>query len=205
MTKPPLFTGQFTYLAGADRYEILPSYCLPEFAFIGRSNVGKSSTINTLIGNQSCARKSHTPGRTQKIHAFSIKERLIIVDLPGYGYAKLSKGQSLSISTLIQDYIQKRAALRRVFVLIDARRGIMPIDIDCFDWLDHCGTAFSVILTKIDKTGALAQKIDAIRLALRHYSLLDPNIFAISNTKKEGINPLRLSLTEELTALKRDI
>ncbi len=147
-----LFAQDCTFVAGADRLDILPPPTLPEIAFAGRSNVGKSSLINALLGRKSLARVSHTPGRTQQLNFFLLGKRFYIVDMPGYGYAVTSKAKIKIWSRLIQDYLKGRIPLKRVFLLIDSRHGFKATDEVVMEELDKAAVSFQIVLTKADKS-----------------------------------------------------
>lgn len=157
------------YLASAVKPEQYPETDLPEVAFIGRSNVGKSSLINSLTRNGHLAKTSGTPGKTRTINFFAVQSKrseetseykdFLIVDLPGYGYAKASKVDKKNWSAFIQQYIEKSARLVKIYQLIDVRHGLMPNDAECFSWLTALGTDVGIVFTKADKaTQAVAAK-----------------------------------------------
>src|SRR6266481_4652728 len=146
-----LFARDCRFIAGAGDADSLPEETLPEIAFLGRSNVGKSSLVNALTGRRMLARTSKTPGRTRQINFFALDGRLMLVDLPGYGYAAASKGAIASWTRLVQHYLQARAELRRVYLLIDARHGIKAEDRPTMRLCDRAGLSYLVVLTKIDK------------------------------------------------------
>ncbi len=163
-----------------------------EFAFIGRSNVGKSSLINCLTGNSSLAHTSSTPGKTQCINHFVINGSWYLVDLPGYGYAKLSKERRAKLSGIINDYIENRESLALLFVLLDSRHDLLKIDLDFLLSLGEKGVPFAVVLTKCDKLGtnALASRIEALKRQLGEYWEPLPDIFATSSKSAAGRQPL---------------
>ena len=147
-----LFAGACDFTAGAMTAEQLPLPGLPEVAFAGRSNVGKSSLINALTGRKALARTSQTPGRTQQINFFDLGGRLVLADLPGYGYARASKGRARAWTRLVMLFLRGRPCLRRVFLLIDARRGIGDGDREVMAALDEAAVNYQLVLTKADKT-----------------------------------------------------
>lgn len=147
-----LFAQECNFIAGAATIDALPATRLPEIAFVGRSNVGKSSLINALTGRKSLARISHTPGRTQQINFFNLGDQLMLVDLPGYGFAKVSKQQQQQWGDLIGHYLATQPNLRLLCLLIDGRHGIKPSDKDMMTLLKQTATPFLVVLTKADKT-----------------------------------------------------
>ena len=135
----------------APALEGAPDWERPEFAFIGRSNVGKSSMINMLTNKAALAKVSATPGKTQLLNFFVINETWCLVDLPGYGYAKIAKSEKINFNESVGDYIERRPNLRRVFVLIDSRLPPQRLDVDFIAWLVGCGVPFSLVFTKADK------------------------------------------------------
>ena len=149
-----LFRRPCTFLKGVVRVADLPGDTLPEVAFAGRSNVGKSSLLNALVGQKALARTSNTPGRTREVNYFLLDERLYLVDLPGYGYARASKKEVAGWNRLIQDYLKGRASLRRVFLLIDARHGLKSSDKPTLALMDQAAVSYQVVLTKADKVKA---------------------------------------------------
>jgi GTP-binding protein len=146
-----LFTRPITFLMGAVSLDTLPPYSLPEVAFVGRSNVGKSSLINALVGRSGVARASNTPGRTQEINFFDLDGRLTLVDLPGYGFAQAPKDKVEKWTRLIRGYLKGRPVLRRVLLLIDSRHGVKDNDKTMMDMLDKAAVVYQVVLTKADK------------------------------------------------------
>jgi GTP-binding protein len=154
------------FIIGAARPEQFPVESLPEIAFLGRSNVGKSSLINCLVEKKGLARTSSSPGCTQAIQFYRVGGQWHFVDLPGYGYAKVSKDQSRGWKDLIEAYLTQRNHLKLCLILIDARRGWMDGDLELKQWLEHWGRPFRVIATKIDKLKTQkerAQSMAAIR------------------------------------------
>ena len=146
-----LFAGPCDFIWGSSRIDNLPPQSLPEVAFVGRSNVGKSSLVNALTGRKTVARVSQTPGRTQQINFFNLGGKLILVDLPGYGYAKASKTDAMEWQTLAFTYMSGRSTLARVCVLIDSRRGLMPSDLAVMEMLDRTAVSYELVLTKTDE------------------------------------------------------
>src|SRR5438270_13623118 len=149
-----LFAQDCRFIAGAAEADALPEERLPEIAFLGRSNVGKSSLVNALTGRRTLARTSNTPGRTRQINFFALGDRLMLVDLPGYGYAEASKSAVQAWTRTVQHYLRARNSLRRVCLLIDSRHGLKeparPILLLC----GSAGLSYQVVLTKTDKPGA---------------------------------------------------
>jgi len=157
-----LFAGACDFIWGATSAEQLPPEKLNEVAFVGRSNAGKSSLVNALTGRKALARVSQTPGATRQINFFDLGGKLMLVDLPGYGFAKRSKTESDSWQEMIFAYLRRRARLRRVLLLIDARRGVMDSDRQVMALLDQAAVSYGLVLTKADelksseRPGALA-------------------------------------------------
>ena len=191
-----LFAQECRFVAGAANPGALPPETLPEIAFIGRSNVGKSSLVNALTGRRMLARTSHTPGRTQQINFFDLGGRLMLVDLPGYGYAEASKSAVKSWTSLVRHYLQTRAALRRVCLLIDSRHGIKEIDRPLMRMLDDAGVSYQIVLTKADKAGKreLASVPGNIMAELAPHVAAHPEIHLTSALDRRGIAELRETL-----------
>lgn len=172
-----------------------PEWDRPEFAFIGRSNVGKSSMINMLSNKDGLAKVSATPGKTQLLNFFVMNDRWSLVDLPGYGYAKVAKSEKINFNESVGDYLEQRENLRRVFVLIDCRLPPQPIDIDFIDWLGDCGVPFALVFTKADKQSAgktqssVARFLDSMPEHLRG---VPPVIVSSSKDRKGRIEILKL-------------
>jgi GTP-binding protein len=191
-----LFAGDCTFLKGVVALDQLPPPDLPEVAFIGRSNVGKSSLVNALTGRKALARTSNTPGRTQELNFFDLGGRLMLVDLPGYGFAKAPKPAVEAWTRLIRQYLQGRPNLTRVNLLIDARHGIKPPDEDFMTMLDRSAVVFQVVLTKADKLKAGQQQrvFEATRKRLEKHVAAYPEQFMTSSEKGTGIPELRAEL-----------
>jgi len=193
-----LFSGPIHFVKGVVRIDGLPVEPLPEVAFAGRSNVGKSSLLNMLTGRKALARTSNTPGRTRELNYFLVGEALHIVDMPGYGYARAPKSQVKGWNQLIYDYLRGRAQLKRVFLLIDARHGIKNTDQDALALMDEAAVSYQVVLTKIDKISAAqlkrVQQETAAQLA--KHPAAHPEIIATSSEKRLGISELRAAITE---------
>jgi GTP-binding protein len=149
-----LFAGPCDFIWGATSPDQLPPDSLNEIAFVGRSNAGKSSLVNALTGRKSLARVSQTPGATRQINFFNLGGRLMLVDLPGYGFAKRSKTEAESWQEMIFAYLRHRARLRRVLLLVDARRGVMDSDQQVMALLDQAAVSYGVVLTKVDELKA---------------------------------------------------
>jgi GTP-binding protein len=193
-----LFAGPCTFVAGAATVESLPPPSLTEVAVAGRSNVGKSSFLNALTGRRALARTSSTPGRTQQINFFDLGGRLMLVDLPGYGYNKAGKKNALNWNRLIQLYLRGRARLRRVLVLVDCRRGLGPTDRQTMDELDAVAVNYQVILTKADKAGKGENSAEAVaqRIAeeIKGHPAAHPDVLITSSEKGSGIEAVRAVL-----------
>lgn len=184
-----IFRQEAKFVAGVARPSQFPQLILPQFAFIGKSNVGKSSLINTICNRKALARVSHTPGRTQQINFFSIADKLMLVDLPGYGFAKVSANQRAGWEKLIVHYLQNGNLLRMVNLLIDARRGIKEPDIEIMNLLKLCGKPFQIILTKADKIGA----IDKLKAQMQeHLEALGFSCNIIITSSRNGLGAKEL-------------
>ena len=179
------------YTAAADISQF-PHINLPEVCFAGRSNVGKSSLINSICSKRSLARTSNTPGRTQLIHFYNIKNKLFLSDLPGYGYAKAPKSKRFEWIKLMESYFKNRSNLSRVFILIDARRGIKNSDHELMDLLNIVAVNFQCILTKIDKISSTAlREVTVTTLSqTEKYAASFPEILQSSSNKKIGIDKI---------------
>ncbi len=172
-----------------------PDWNRPEFAFIGRSNVGKSSMINMLSNKDDLAKVSATPGKTQLLNFFVMNEFWSLVDLPGYGYAKVAKSEKINFNESVGDYLEKRENLRQVFVLIDSRLPPQRIDIDFVNWLGDCAVPFALVFTKADKQSA-AKTQAAVKAFLEtmpgHLAGIPPVITSSSKNRTGRIEILKL-------------
>ena len=194
-----LFGAPCDFLLGVAALHQLPEGHLPELAFAGRSNVGKSSLINALTRRKTLARTSNTPGRTQQLNYFNLGSRLMLVDLPGYGFAKAPKQVVDQWHDLIRNYLLGRAELRRACVLIDSRHGIKDVDRDVMNMMDETAVNYQVVLTKSDKvkTSELEATLDKIRAELQaEHVAAHPDIIVTSSEKGYGIEELRAALAE---------
>jgi GTP-binding protein len=191
-----LFAREARFVAGAADPGALPPAALPEITFAGRSNVGKSSLVNALTGRRMLARTSKTPGRTRQLNFFDLGGELMLVDLPGYGYADASKAAIESWTALVRRYLRSRAALRRVCLLIDARHGIKEPDRPVLQMLDHAGVSYQIVLTKTDKLGTAELTATAERVAaeLAAHTAAHPEIHLTSAEEQRGIAALRATL-----------
>jgi len=191
-----LFAKECTFLLGAVSLNDLPDKGLPEIAFAGRSNVGKSSLINALTNRKTLARTSNTPGRTQQLNFFELGGRLSIADLPGYGYARAPKESVRQWTELVGRYLQGRVPLRRTCLLIDARHGIKTNDSDVMGMLDKAAVSYLVVLTKCDKISAeelTKRQADTAREMATHVAAY-PLLISTSSAKGTGIDTLRAAL-----------
>jgi GTP-binding protein len=188
-----LFAGACEFVAGAATVDALPKSTLPEIAFVGRSNAGKSSLINALTGRRALARVSHTPGATRQINFFLLGNACMLVDLPGYGYARASKSLSTEWRRLIFAYLRGRANLARTMLLIDARRGTMEPDRDAMQLLDEAAVSYAGVLTKIDElSDAELEQVRAATVGgLSKHTAAHPEMFATSARKSQGLQGLR--------------
>ena len=197
-----LFAAPCRFVAGAVDCDAMPSSDLPEVAFVGRSNVGKSSLINALTGRRALAKTSRTPGRTRQINFFSLDHRLFLVDLPGYGYASAPKRDALSWQELTKIYLYSRANLRRVCLLIDIRRGLKPSDQDMMALLNRAAQPYRIIFTKADtlKPPAIASACAAMITAIARHPAALPEPLALSARTGDSIDVLRQDLAALVTS-----
>ncbi len=189
----PLFLKPCEFMAGAASVESLPRISHAEIAFIGRSNVGKSSLVNALVGQNALARISQNPGATKQLNFFLLGEKLMLVDMPGYGFAKVSKDKKSDWDHLIRSYLCGRPNLKRALVLIDARRGVMQVDDDFMRVLDDSAVNFQIVLTKADALSpAELIEIQAQTVAAtRRHVAAHPEIVTTSSLTKMGIRDLQ--------------
>lgn len=191
-----LFAQTCTFTAGAASPDALPAADLPEAAFAGRSNVGKSSLLNALTGRKTLARTSHTPGRTRQLNFFDLGGRLALVDLPGFGYARAAKAEIKGWTRLTRDYLRGRPTLRRLCLLVDARHGLKDSDREIAKLLDETAVPYQVVLTKADKTkpGALESLCASVAEEMARHPACHPDVIATSSVTGAGIAELRASL-----------
>jgi GTP-binding protein len=191
-----LFAGPCNFVWGATSAESLPPEKLNEVAFVGRSNAGKSCLVNALTGRKSLARVSQTPGATRQINFFNLADRLMLVDLPGYGFAKRSKAESDSWQKMIFAYLRRRARLRRVALLVDARRGVMDSDVQVMELLDRAAVSYALVLTKADelKLTDRSRSLDAAAAEARKHTAALAEVLMTSAFAGDGIADLRTHL-----------
>ena len=197
-----LFARPWTFIRGVPAMKFLPPQGPAEIAFAGRSNVGKSSLINALLGQKGLARTSNTPGRTQELNFFVPDGHsgeggdlppIAVVDMPGYGFAKAPKDQVDRWTALVFDYLKGRVTLKRVYVLIDSRHGLKKIDEEVLDLLDKAAVSYQIVLTKTDKIKPPAVKrlVDETLEKVRRRPAAYPSIIATSSEKGDGMEELR--------------
>ena len=191
-----LFAGDWTFLSAASSIASLPRAGGLEVAFAGRSNVGKSSLINALTGRRALARTSNTPGRTQELIFFGGPDRLVLVGLPGYGYAAAAKSKVTAWTRLIHDYLHGRSALARVYLLIDARHGLKTADEAILDTLGRAAVSHEIVLTKCDQVSEveLAGRSESVKAAMRKRPAAFPDLIATSARTGAGIAQLRAAI-----------
>ena len=199
-----LFSGRVEFLLSAPQLKFLPEPTVPEIAFSGRSNVGKSSLINALTGRKAIARASVTPGRTQELNFFEIGQptRFRLVDMPGYGFAKAPIKVVERWQTLVRSYLRGRVVLRRTLVLIDSRHGVKPPDAAMLKMLDEAAVGYRLVLTKADKVKAseLAEVTAALEAEARKHAAAYPQVHVTSSEKGMGIAELRAALLSDVLA-----
>ncbi|ESQ90089.1 GTP-binding protein YsxC [Asticcacaulis sp. AC460] len=191
-----LFARPATFVMGAAKVEQLPDTSQPEVAFAGRSNVGKSSLINAVVGMKALARASNEPGRTREVNFFNVNGQLHLVDLPGYGWAKASKVTVKKFQNLGRDYLRGRPNLKRAYLLIDARHGLKEVDKEPMDALDVAAVSYQIVLTKADKIkpAELAKVIEATQAGVKKRPAAHPLVLATSSEAGFGIAELRAEI-----------
>jgi GTP-binding protein len=191
-----LFAHEVTFMMGAVEIAGLPPADLPEVAFAGRSNVGKSTLINAVAGRLHLARASNSPGRTREVNFFVADEKLRLVDLPGYGFARASRGDVKKFQNLGRDYLRGRPNLKRAYLLIDARHGLKDVDKEALDAFDIAAVSYQIVLTKADKLKASeVEEVTARTLAqIAKRPAAFPRVLATSSEKGTGIPELRAEI-----------
>ena len=206
----PLFGRPWIFIRGVPAMKFLPPEGPPEIAFAGRSNVGKSSLINALVGHKGLARTSNTPGRTQELNYFvpdgfsgtqDDLPPMALVDMPGYGYAEAPKEQVDAWTKLVFDYLRGRSTLKRVYVLIDSRHGIKKNDDEVFSLLDKAAVSYQIVLTKTDKIkeAGVPRLISETLQKISKHPAAYPDVLATSSEKGRGLEELRSAI---ITAIK---
>jgi GTP-binding protein len=191
-----LFAHEVKFMMGAVEIAGLPPADLPEVAFAGRSNVGKSTLINAVAGRLHLARASNSPGRTREVNFFVADEKLRLVDLPGYGFARASRGDVRKFQNLGRDYLRGRPNLKRAYLLIDARHGLKDVDTEALDAFDIAAVSYQIVLTKADKLkgSEVAAVVERTLKAIAKRPAAFPRVLATSSEKGTGIPELRAEI-----------
>ena len=191
-----LFANECKFVLGVAKLEQLPLTEMPEIAFAGRSNVGKSSLINAVTGQKGLAKTSNTPGRTQQLNYFNLADKIHIVDLPGYGYAQAPENMVKQWQRVIFAYLQGRVNLKRVFVLVDSRHGIKKVDLEIMELLDKAAVTYQIVLTKSDKVGvgALQKVKEDVEKEITKHAAAYTKVLMTSSEKKHGIDSVRAEI-----------
>ncbi|MGQ7829883.1 ribosome biogenesis GTP-binding protein YihA/YsxC [Altererythrobacter sp. Z27] len=196
-----LFSGRVQFLLSAPQLKFLPEPTVPEIAFCGRSNVGKSSLLNALTGRKAIARASVTPGRTQELNFFEVGEptQFRLVDMPGYGFAKAPVKVVDKWKQLVRDYLRGRQVLNRTLVLVDARHGLKEVDREMMRMLDESAASYRIVLTKADKVKASELEATAAKVAeeARKHPAAFPVLHITSSEKGMGIAELRAAVLQD--------
>lgn len=193
-----LFTQSCEFVMSVTSLKTLPPENYPEVAFAGRSNVGKSTLVNALTGRKTLARTSNTPGRTQHLNFFNLGHRVMLVDMPGHGYARASKTDIAAWTALVRDYLRGRPNLKRLCLLVDSRHGLKDTDRDLMDMLDEAGVAYQLVLTKADKvkTAQLENTARKAETEIKTRAAAHPFVFVTSAEKGQGVAELRALLAD---------
>jgi GTP-binding protein len=198
-----LFSGRVEFLLSAPALKFLPEPTVPEIAFAGRSNVGKSSLLNALTGRKSLARASVTPGRTQELNFFEVGEPTLfrLVDMPGYGFAKAPPAVVEKWRRLIRDFLRGRVVLKRTLLLVDARHGLKPVDSEMMQMLDEAAVGYRVVLTKADKIKPteLAEVLSRTGTQAKTHRAAHPEVLVTSAETGDGIAALRAAVLADAT------
>jgi len=199
-----LFAGPVEFLKSAPELKFLPDQDVPEIAFAGRSNVGKSSLLNALTNRSALARTSNTPGRTQELNFFDVGNplRLRLVDMPGYGFAEAPRDLVRRWKRLVTDYLRGRSALKRALVLVDSRHGLKQVDREMMGMLDEAAVSYHLVLTKADKVkpSALGALYETTMVEAAKHPAAHPAIFTTSSETGSGIAELRTAILEAATS-----
>jgi GTP-binding protein len=199
-----LFSGPIQFLKSAPTLEFIPDPVVPEIAFAGRSNVGKSSLLNALTNRNKLARTSNTPGRTQELNFFDVGAplQMRLVDMPGYGFAEAPKDVVKRWRFLVNDFLRGRGVLKRALVLVDSRHGLKPVDVEVMAMLDAAAVSYHLVLTKADKVkaAALTETFDGVAAEARKHPAAHPAIFTTSSETGSGIAELRTAILEAATS-----
>lgn len=195
-----LFAKPCLFVHGTPSVASLPPISLPEIAFAGRSNVGKSSLLNALTGHKALARTSHTPGRTQQLNFFTLGDQLRLVDMPGYGFAAVSKTMIASWGALIRDFLRGRSSLLRVYLLIDSRHGLKTSDAEIMELFDKSAISYAVVLTKADavKAGDRESRVRDTEAAIASRPAAFPQVLLTSADTGDGVPALRAGVAKLL-------
>lgn len=193
-----LFTQRCDFVLGVSQLEQLPEATMPEIAFAGRSNVGKSSIINALLNHQGLARTSNTPGRTQQLNFFNLNDLMYLVDLPGFGFAKAPKSIVEQWQGVIKNYLSGRPTLERIYLLIDARHGIMKVDREHMDLFDESALSYQIVLTKVDKISKneLEKTAQRVHTEITLRPAAHPEILQTSSHKGLGLETFRAEISK---------